>query len=107
MSGIGPALPPHILAKRKRNQEEQAKDEDTMTSGAKRSESPNDGDKRRRVAGPAMPPASLDHTVTAQSKSVEESESSDDDDFGPALPPTEAGQVRLELDQVALLGGAD
>merc|ERR1712070_123761 len=92
MSGIGPALPPHLVAKRKRKQEEQAKDEDTTTSGAKRSESPGDGDKRRRVAGPAMPPASLEDATTAQPKKSEESESSDDDDFGPALPPTEADQ---------------
>ncbi|KAI7525597.1 hypothetical protein KC331_g17432 [Hortaea werneckii] len=98
MSGIGPALPPHILAKRKRKQEEQAKDEDTTTSGAKRSESPNDRDKRRRVAGPAMPPAPLEDVAAARSKSVEESESSDDDDFGPALPPTEADQTAQDVD---------
>ncbi|KAI7621639.1 hypothetical protein KC319_g18483, partial [Hortaea werneckii] len=40
-----------------------------------------------------MPPTSLEDAATADPKRSEASDSSDDDDdFGPALPPTEADQ---------------
>lgn len=92
MSGIGAELPPHLLAKRKRQQEEQAQDESPIASGAKRSSSPEGADKRRRVIGPAMPPAPLEERPTepATTQPQEGESSSDDDDFGPSLPPTGA-----------------
>ena len=96
MSAAGPALPPHLLAKRKRQQEEDEQNERTEASGAKRSKSPEDGEKRRRVIGPAMPPAPLDERPSEPAQPTkEESDSSDDDDddddgFGPALPPENA-----------------
>lgn len=92
MSGIGAELPPHLLAKRKRQQEEQAQDEPPIASGAKRSPSPEGADKRRRVIGPAMPPAPLEERPTepAIAQPQEDESSSDDDDFGPSLPPTGA-----------------
>ena len=89
MSGIGAELPPHLLAKRKRQQEEQAQDAPPTASGAKRSPSPEGAEKRRRVAGPAMPPAPLDERPT-EPANPQEDDSSDDDDFGPSLPPTGA-----------------
>ncbi|GAB7332499.1 hypothetical protein MBLNU13_g04293t1 [Cladosporium sp. NU13] len=92
MSGIGAELPPHLLAKRKRQQEEQTQDAPPIASGAKRSPSPEGADKRRRVIGPAMPPAPLDErpTESPTTQSQEDESSSDDDDFGPSLPPTGA-----------------
>lgn len=93
MSGIGPELPPHLLAKRKRKQEEEAENETSTDSGAKRSRSPGEGEKRRRVIGPAMPPAPLDERPQAPVNSKEEPESDDDDDFGPSLPSVELNDV--------------
>lgn len=93
MSGIGPELPPHLLAKRKRRQQEEAENEVVTTSGAKRSPSPEQGDKRRRVVGPAMPPAPLDERPEEPLKRIEDSDSEDDDDFGPALPPDSEDEV--------------
>ncbi|KAM0709272.1 hypothetical protein Q7P35_003310 [Cladosporium inversicolor] len=92
MSGIGAELPPHLLAKRKRQQEEQAQDASPTASGAKRTPSPDGAEKRRRVVGPAMPPAPLEQRPTepATTQSQEDESSSDDDDFGPSLPPTGA-----------------
>lgn len=89
MSGIGAELPPHLLAKRKRQQEEQTQDAPPVASGAKRIPSPEGADKRRRVIGPAMPPAPLEERPTepATAQPQEDESSSDDDDFGPSLPP--------------------
>jgi len=90
MSGIGAELPPHLLAKRKRQQEEQSQDASPIASGAKRSPSPEGADKRRRVVGPAMPPAPLEQRPTEPAQPQEDESSDDDDDFGPSLPPTGA-----------------
>lgn len=90
MSAAGPTLPPHLLAKRKRQQEEDEENERATTSGAKRSKSPEDSEKRRRVMGPAMPPAPLDERPTESARAAEDSDSDDDDGFGPALPPENA-----------------
>lgn len=70
---IGPSLPPH-LAKR-------ARDDD-----GDRSPSPESSEKRRRVLGPAPPPASIGPAMPPQSKSRSRS-SSVDSDVGPAPPP--------------------
>jgi hypothetical protein len=90
MSGIGAELPPHLLAKRKRQQEENPQDAPPIASGAKQSPSPEGADKRRRVVGPAMPPAPLDQRPTEPAQPEEDDSSDDDDDFGPSLPPTGA-----------------
>lgn len=89
MSGIGAELPPHLLAKRKRQQEEQPPGAPPIASGAKRSPSPEGAEKRRRVVGPALPPAPLDKRPIEPAQH-EEDDSSDDDDFGPSLPPSGA-----------------
>lgn len=93
MSGIGPSLPPHLLEKRKRKQEDAAPDAPPTASGAKRSPSPEGAEKRRKIAGPAMPPAPLDErppepaaTTVKNGDGDDDSSSDDDDDFGPALP---------------------
>jgi hypothetical protein len=87
MSSIGPELPPHLLAKRKRQAEQQPVESETVEEKAPGS--PN-GDKRRRVMGPAMPPASLDELPRSPLQNEDESHSSDDDDddddgYGPSL----------------------
>lgn len=86
MSGIGPALPPHLLAKRKRQQAEEDSNESSTTPGAKPSKSPDGEEKRRKVIGPAMPLAPLIERPMKPAL-LEESASDDDDGFGPALPP--------------------
>ncbi|KAF2836195.1 hypothetical protein M501DRAFT_1019001 [Patellaria atrata CBS 101060] len=83
MSSIGPSLPPHLLSKRKRPED----DEGTFPTRSKtptttRSPTP---EKRRRVLGPTPPPALLDERPPQPTQ--EDSDSSSDDDFGPA-PPT-------------------
>lgn len=89
MAGIGAELPPHLLAKRKRKQEEEAEDAATTASGAKRSTSSGEGEKRRKVIGPAMPPASLEERPDEPPNGVDESDDDSDDGFGPALPSTD------------------
>jgi len=85
MSASGPELPPHLLAKRKRAQEESAQDEASRPSGAKRAKTPESEQKRKRVVGPAPPPAPLDERPSVPTRNDGDS-SSDEDDFGPALP---------------------
>lgn len=87
MPSVGPELPPH-LAKRKRDSDHEENE--------RQSQSPkninSDGiEKRRRVLGPAMPPASLDERPSEPADDSEDS--SDDDDFGPALPPAPGSLV--------------
>lgn len=102
MSGIGPSLPPHLLAKRKRQREEIEQDDPTTTSGAKRPKSPPREPESPQVKGPALPPvivgptlppAPLDERpsnppepVTNRHHDDDNSGSDDDDDFGPSLP---------------------
>lgn len=91
MSAAGPELPPHLLAKRKRQAEEAPENHDTAASGANRSRSPTGEDKRQRVLGPAPPPAPLNERPAEPAQEEDDddddSSSSDSDDgFGPALP---------------------
>ena len=88
---IGPTLPPH-LAKRPRDD-------------ADDSSSDTDAEKRRRVLGPALPPAPLDERpqsppaagATTAADSGSDSDSSDDD-FGPAPPPAGASHTAYDHD---------
>jgi len=93
MSAVGPELPPHILAKRKRQQEQEDEAEESRPSGAKRPRTPEADEKRARVIGPAQPPAPLDERPSepaiVSKPDDSDDESSDDDDFGPALPTAE------------------
>ncbi|KAL5113690.1 hypothetical protein ACEQ8H_008419 [Pleosporales sp. CAS-2024a] len=75
---IGPTLPPH-LAKRTRADHDEDRAED-------RASSPDSSVKRRRVAGPAPPPASH----------ADDASDSSDDDFGPAPPPADGSAASCE-----------
>jgi hypothetical protein len=81
MSSVGPDLPPHLLAKRKRQAEEEKQKEATKAPQV-REESPN-AEKRRRVLGPALPPAPLSELPK---EPVDGDDSSSDDDYGPSIP---------------------
>lgn len=83
MPSIGPTMPPHLASKRKRDED----DESSSSDEGPRPPSPNEGEKRRKVLGPTLPPAPLDERPTEAANS--DNESSSDDDFGPA-PPTAA-----------------
>lgn len=83
MASIGPTLPPHLQVKRKRNEEDDGSDTDSAVE--RPPDSPSNGDKRRKVLGPAPPPAPLKERP-AQDASGDEDSSSEDDDYGPALP---------------------
>ncbi|ETN36831.1 uncharacterized protein HMPREF1541_07818 [Cyphellophora europaea CBS 101466] len=93
MSAVGPSLPPSLTDKRKRDGDDCSDDE--------ASSSPVSDNKRPRVAGPTLPPAPPDQrpsnsvAVVEQNK-VSDSESSEDDDFGPALPGAADAVQRTE-----------
>jgi hypothetical protein len=84
MSAAGPDLPPHLLTKRKRQQEEAQKNQSSTSSGANQ-----ESLKRQKVTGPELPPSaaskpagpSLPPTVSAPS-------------VGPTLPPSEPQPTR-------------
>ena len=85
MSKVGPELPPHLLIKRKREEDIEDQTQINAQSRSASSSSSDTGEKRRRIVGPAAPPAPLDErpdTTAAQA-----SEISSDEDIGPALPP--------------------
>lgn len=131
MSGIGPELPPHLLARRKRQREESSAEEATTSPGAKRPKSPSTtttitttspDEKRPRTIGPAAPsaigptppPAPLEERPTGSPdrtipQDSDDESSSDDDDFGPA-PASAADAQRLadeEEDRIARLSRPD
>ncbi|KAL9101081.1 MAG: hypothetical protein Q9163_003629 [Psora crenata] len=93
MSLVGPELPPHLTAKRKRDQS----DDDRPQSKRSPSLSPSSSEnKKSRIIGPAVPPAPLDErprTAPRATPVKEDDSSSDDtDDFGPSLPPAPGSQ---------------
>ncbi|KAI9662445.1 MAG: hypothetical protein M1821_008612 [Bathelium mastoideum] len=84
MSAIGPELPPHLLAKRKR---QVAAPDAVGETAASKPPILGPGEKRRRVIGPAAPPRSLDEQPTESPNpeaSEGDSDSDSDDDYGPA-----------------------
>ncbi|KAG9690333.1 hypothetical protein KCU76_g8248, partial [Aureobasidium melanogenum] len=86
MSAAGPELPPHLLAKRKRQQDEEEKNQPATSSGAN-PESPKD--KRQKVAGPELPPtASPKPTAPSLPPSVPPTTA------GPTLPPSDSQPTR-------------
>lgn len=97
MPAVGPSLPPSFTEKRKRDESDD--------SDPGRSSSPGSTGKKPRVMGPSMPPAPLDErplqSPTEDMKSNDTTdESSDDDDFGPALP-TAADAAKKAIAQPA------
>ncbi|KAG0137620.1 hypothetical protein HOY82DRAFT_477659 [Tuber indicum] len=87
---VGPSIPPHILAKRKLDKEENAAAASKIGLSA-----PDDLDiKKRRTVGPAPPP--LNEQPNSGSED-DDDETSSDDDIGPALPPSSASAEEVEL----------
>ena len=84
MTSIGPTLPPHLTSKRKREDDDGGA---VISQSRSRSTSVDVEDKRRRVLGPALPPAPIDQRPTSPPSEQDAREDSDsDDDFGPAPP---------------------
>ncbi|KAI5272253.1 hypothetical protein E4T47_04367 [Aureobasidium subglaciale] len=81
MSAAGPDLPPHLLAKRKRQQEEARRNQPATSSGANQ-ESPKD--KRQKVSGPELPPSQSSAPAGPQLPP-----SGPPPSVGPTLPPAE------------------
>ena len=105
MSPIGPHLPSIIPGKRKRDDNGEEDDSDGSSTGpvpanqvTRTPTSPLTDTKKRRAIGPQLPPSSGQPT-SSENKPQEgkrdatipvtnqEDDSSDDDDFGPSLPP--------------------
>lgn len=96
MSKVGPELPPHLIAKRKREEEIEYQTRINVDSrSASRSSSSDAGDKRRRVVGPAPPPAPLNERPDAPAE--QEPGCSSEDEIGPALPPA-PGQYDAQIE---------
>ena len=101
MSSVGPSLPPHLLAKRKRSTGPETDSDSGQSPGPQlsqsRSSSPDNSDKRRRIIGPSLPPAPLNERPHKEPMGLndhqEGSESSDDEGLGPALPPGPGSSV--------------
>ena len=95
MSGVGPELPPHlqqkIQQKRKRSVTPDQGDTGISTTPKASSKSPANCEKRRKPIGPCLPPTRLDERPS--NDLAENSESSNDDDVGPAPPPASGSQV--------------
>lgn len=94
MPGVGPQLPPE-LPKRKRSIDDDGNQNDSSPSasdGHQPAPPPKESEtipspKRSRVIGPTLPPAPLEERPsTPAQEDSSESESSDDDGFGPSLP---------------------
>lgn len=91
MSSVGPELPPHLQAKRKRD------DEASPTPPKRRRNSSNTSTeiKPRRVIGPSAPPAALSELPPSAPDPEADSDSSDDG-FGPSLPPAPGSIKQIE-----------
>ena len=94
MSSIGPDLPPHLLAKRKRQLEE----ENAPAKEDPPARSPDGSEKRQRVMGPSAPPAPLDERPDVPASKDEDNSDSSDDDYGPSMPTGDAAQQSYNAD---------
>lgn len=104
MSSFGPSLPPALTVKRKRPEGADDEGDRSHSSSPTQSESktPDSPGKRPRTIGPTLPPAPLDERPTTGPEV--DSESSDDDDFGPSLPPT--GEAAIQAATARLVAEA-
>lgn len=96
MSTVGPELPAHLLAKRKRQAEDEEEGYSVIHNQSRahsRSPGSDNGEKRRRVIGPSLPPATLEERPSGDPKD-DGSSCSSEEDFGPALPARHVSQVR-------------
>lgn len=86
---VGPEIPPHFQ-KRKRSTDDE---ESPLPPSKIRAATP---EEPRRVLGPALPPAPLDERPSEPAEQSEEDTSSDDNDFGPSLPPPPGSAMAYE-----------
>lgn len=95
MSRAGPQLPPH-LAKRKRDDNGDSDRSQNDSRSVSPASSADEVVKKRRVMGPAPPPAPLDERPAdlPNQRPEDEDSSSNDDDFGPSLPNTNGASGR-------------
>jgi hypothetical protein len=82
MPSVGPEVPPH-LSKRKHSIDDGDGESPSPPSKIQAASPP----RERRILGPAPPPAPLDERPTQRADKPEDESSSDDDDYGPSLPP--------------------
>ena len=97
MSPVGPQLPPHLQTKRKRDEEEDNL-HDTSSATPKRARSASSSDEQapRRTIGPTAPPAPLSERPDREpGADADSGSSSDDDDFGPSLPPAQGSAMQI------------
>lgn len=104
MSTAGPELPPHLIAKRRRQEEETQAAE--VISPSPKPNSPiispaNSENKRRRTIGPSLPPAPLSELPPITPTKSSNSDSSDDD-FGPSLPTHNSSTSETHRNQKSL-----
>jgi hypothetical protein len=100
MPTVGPELPPYLM-KRKRSANSDSSDTDESSSPPSKIKAASI-DKPRRVLGPALPPAPLDERPTKPADNLEEGDSSsDDDDYGPLLPPAPGSATAKEAEAQA------
>jgi Protein of unknown function (DUF3752) len=93
MPSVGPELPPH-LSKRKHFVDDE--DDESPSPPTKiQAVSPP---KERRILGPALPPAPLDQRPPQPADKSEDESSSDDDDYGPSLPPAPGSTAAYEAE---------
>lgn len=81
---VGPELPPHLM-KRKRSVDDD--DEPSSPPSKIQAAALEEPPKPRRVLGPAPPPAALEERPLQPASDVEDGSSSEDDGYGPSLPP--------------------
>jgi len=92
MSSIGPELPAHLLAKRKHEEEEETKRNASNESRLPLLSSPQSASKRRRVLGPAPPPAPLDQKPAKLPSDSDKSSS--EDEYGPVVASKDVGPTK-------------
>lgn len=93
MPSVGPELPPH-LSKRKRSIDD-GNDESPSPPTKIQAASPS---RERRILGPAPPPAPLDGKPPQPAEEPEDGSSSDEDDYGPSLPPAPGSTAAYEAE---------
>lgn len=103
MSTAGPELPPHLLAKRKRQELESHAPLPSPPSRSRSSSVSSNSAKRCRILGPSLPSAPLSELPrTAPNPARLSDESDSDDDFGPSLPTDQPSAAETQRQQTIL-----
>lgn len=100
---IGPTLPP-MAGKRKRDNADHENDSDSSDdTGPQLPDKKPEVDveaKKARVMGPSMPPPMNETSKTGPKTAPDDTDSSDDDDYGPSLPSATDTSVAKSLNGV-------